>query len=170
MKRSREDRGRAKTVKLRRTSLLWCENAESIGDHRLPGGCSMAHLKGRGQTGRGLLQKGQRPRRREVCGFTVLDAHVLENLLPVVQFGQVGNFIFVVHHTCDVQMSPMRSCDKLSQECSCCAGAARPRNMTNIFVVLEQTQSGAFRCRLGITASVHLHVVHLQVLKQPASS
>jgi len=47
-------------------------------------------------------------------------------------FSQVGNFIFVAHHTCDVQMSPMRSCDKLSQECSCCAGAARPRNMTNI--------------------------------------
>lgn len=33
-------------------------------------------------------------------------------------FPQVRNFIFVAHHTGNVQMSPMRSCDELSEECS----------------------------------------------------
>lgn len=33
-------------------------------------------------------------------------------------FPQVRNFIFVAHHTGNVQMGPMRSCDELSEECS----------------------------------------------------
>lgn len=46
-------------------------------------------------------------------------------------FSQVRNFVFVTHHTSDVQMGPMRSCDKLSQECSCRACAARTREIIN---------------------------------------
>lgn len=44
-------------------------------------------------------------------------------------FSQVRNFIFVAHHTSNVQMGPMRSCDKLSQERSCCACTARTRRI-----------------------------------------
>lgn len=45
-------------------------------------------------------------------------------------FPQVRYFIFVTHHSSDVQMSPMRSCDKLSQECSGCARPARTRTIS----------------------------------------
>lgn len=36
-------------------------------------------------------------------------------------FPEVGDFVFVAHHASNVQMSPVRSCDKLPEESSCCA-------------------------------------------------
>lgn len=44
-------------------------------------------------------------------------------------FPQVRNFIFVTHHTSNVQMGPMRSCDELSEECSCSTCTSRPKKM-----------------------------------------
>lgn len=42
-------------------------------------------------------------------------------------FPQVRNFIFVAHHTSNVQMGPMRNCNKLSEECSCSTCTSRPK-------------------------------------------
>lgn len=67
-------------------------------------------------------------------------------------FSQVGNFIFISHHSSDVQMGPMGSCDKLSQECSCCARTSRTTKE-------QSSWSGACNDKYVLLTAIPVHLI-----------